>query len=276
MTLQLTCDSLHARLAPERGGGIAAFAAGETELMTPRGPDGLCEFPMGPWVNRIADGAVHWNNETIWLPRTAPEHAHPIHGLGWRGRWEVVAHGERHAVLRFARAADAAWPWRGLEMVRTFELTGEALSVRFEVRHDDPRGMPVALGLHPYFPVRDALVKLEAEGYWRTINDIPNERTRIPLLDALKHGAVMSAHRVDNCLDGWTGRAEIVWAEHRLTIETDPPQRFVQLYAPRGRDYFCLEPQNARPGGVSGEAGYVSLPPGETFGFTTRFAFARL
>lgn len=276
MTVRLKCDSLHALLAPDVAGGIAAFAAGGTMLMTPRGPGALCEFPMGPWVNRLSDGYVHWKGETIFVPRTAPEHAFPIHGIGWRGAWDVVAQSERHAVLRFAQKEPSAWPWTGLVMTRTFELTGDALSVRFEVTHDDPRGMPAALGLHPYFPVRDALVKLTADGYWRTSKDIPSTRTRIPLNDALAHGAVMSAHRVDNCLDGWTGRAEIIWPEHRLTIDTDPPQRFVQLYAPKGRDYFCLEPQSARSGGMTEEAGYVTLPPGETFAFTTRFTYAKL
>jgi aldose 1-epimerase len=277
MVVRLKCDSLHALLAPETGGGIAAFGDGETMLMAPRGPDALCEFPMGPWVNRLADSHVHWKGEMNFVPRTAPEHAYPIHGTGWRGAWDVVAHGERQAVLRFDSGLKTAWPWQGVVMTRTFDLTDDALTVRFEITHDDPRGMPAALGLHPYFPVRDALVRLNARGYWRTINDIPSERADIPLLGALRQGAVMSAHRVDNCLDGWDGRAEIIWPQHKLTIDTDPPQRFVQLYAPNGRDYFCLEPQSAMPGGIGrDDGGYVTLGRGETFAFETRFVFARL
>jgi len=274
MILRLKCDSLHVDLAPKTGGGIAAFAHGDIALMTPAGPNGLCEFPMGPYVNRIADGSVHWHGETIWLPRNTREHAHPIHGVGWQAAWEVVAQSERHAVLRLAREVDIQWPWAGLVMTRRFDLTPDALSVRFEVTHDDARDMPVALGLHPYFPVRDALVRLNATGYWRTINDIPTERVEIPLLGALKHGAVASAHKVDNCLDGWDGRAQIVWPTHALTIETNPSQLFVQLYAPRGRNYFCLEPQSAMPGGVWRD-GYATLARGETFGFTTIFALSR-
>ncbi|MDZ4778088.1 MAG: hypothetical protein SGJ23_15005 [Alphaproteobacteria bacterium] len=277
MIIRLTCDSLVADLAPLLGGAIAAFRDGETMLMTPAGPNGVCEFPMGPWVNRLAGGSLHWGNETAWIPRNTAEHEFPIHGVGWRAPWDVVAQSERHAVLRLARDADAHWPWAGLVMTRTFTLSPGVLEVRFEATHDDPRPMPVALGLHPYFPVRDALVKMNVEGYWRTINDVPNMRAEIPLLGALREGAVMSAHKIDNGLDGWDGRAEIVWPEHRLTIETDPPQRFVQLYMPRGRGYFCLEPQSAMPGGSSHEAGpYAIIARGETFGFTTRIAFSRM
>lgn len=276
MTVRLTCDSLVAELAPALGGGIAAFRDGETMLMTPAGPGGVCEFPMGPWVNRIADGSLRWGGERISIPRNAPDHAHPIHGVGWRAPWSVVAQGERSAVLRMTREADGLWPWAGLAMTRTFTLTPGVLEVRFEATHDDPRPMPVALGLHPYFPVRDALVRMHVEGCWRTIDDIPNMRARIPLIGALRHGAVMSAHKVDNAFDGWDGRAEIIWPLHALAIETDPPQRIVQLYMPRGRGYFCLEPQTAMSGGASHEAGpYAIIARGETFAFTTRFVFSR-
>lgn len=277
MIIRLTCDSLVAHLAPLHGGGIAAFRDGETTLMTPQGPGGVCEFPMGPWVNRLAGGTLYWGGERIFIPRNAREHADPIHGVGWRAPWEIVAQSERHAVLRLSREADPHWPWAGLVMTRTFTLSPGVLEVRFEATHDDPRSMPAALGLHPYFPVRDALVKMNVEGYWRTINDIPSERAEIPLLGALREGAVMSAHKVDNGLDGWDGRAEIIWPEHKLTIETDPPQRFAQLYMPPGRGYFCLEPQSAMPGGIEHPAGpYAAIERGETFGFTTRFAFSRM
>ncbi|MBL8557891.1 MAG: hypothetical protein JNM47_04175 [Hyphomonadaceae bacterium] len=276
MILRLTCDSLVADLAPALGGGIAAFRDGETMLMTPAGPGGVCEFPMGPWVNRIADGSLRWGSERTFLPRNAPEHAHPIHGVGWREAWSVVAQSERHAVLRLTRAADALWPWDGLTLTRTFTLSPGVLELTFEATHGDARPMPVALGLHPYFPVRDALVRMNVDGYWRTINDIPNMRAGVPLIGALRHGAVMSAHKVDNALDGWDGRAQIIWPEHELTIDTDPPQRIVQLYMPQGRGYFCLEPQTAMSGGASHEAGpYAIIARGETFGFTTRFAFSR-
>lgn len=276
MIIRLTCDSLVADLAPLHGGGIAAFRDGETELMTPQGPDGLCEFPMGPWVNRLAGGSLYWGSERIFIPRNTAEHADPIHGVGWRAPWEVVAKSERQAVLRLKRDADLHWPWDGLVMTRIFTLSPGALEVKFEATHDDTRPMPVALGLHPYFPVRDALVKMHVEGYWRTINDIPNMRAVIPLIGALRQGAVMSAHKIDNGLDGWDGRAEIIWPEHRLTIETDPPQHFAQLYMPRGRGFFCLEPQSAMPGGIEHPAGpYARIARGETFGFTTRFAFSR-
>jgi aldose 1-epimerase len=271
MIVRLKCDSLHVVVAPEFGGGIAAFMRGETNLMAPSGPNGLCEFPMGPYVNRLADGVFYWQGETIRLPHNLPEHAHPIHGVGWLAPWELISHDEASAVLRLKHDG-ARWPWRGLEMTRKFSLTPDTLAVRFEAMHDDVRPMPVALGLHPYFPVRDALVRLKATGYWRTVNDIPDVRESPPVLDALAHGAVASAHVLDNCFDGWDGRAEIIWPTHSLTIETDPPQRFVQIYTPEAQDYFCLEPQSAMPDGIDrAEGGYVTLERGDIFSFTTRF-----
>jgi aldose 1-epimerase len=272
MILRLKCDSLHVDLAPQTGGGIAAFMHGETNLMTPAGPQGLCEFPMGPYVNRIADGVFHWRGETIRLPRNTREHAHPIHGVGWLAPWEVVSHDERVAVLRLAHEAQADWPWPGLVLTRIFSLTSNALKVRTEATHTDPRPMPVALGSHPYFPVRDALVRLNSSGLWRTIDDIPKVREPAPILEALRHGAMIGAHVLDNCLDGWDGRAEIIWPTHTLTVETDPPQAFAQVYAPTGRDFFCLEPQSAMPDGIGREGGgYTALNRGDVFGFTASF-----
>jgi aldose 1-epimerase len=272
MMVHLKCDSLHVDLAPDSGGGIATFTRGETNLMAPAGPNGLCEFPMGPYVNRLADGVFHWQGETIRLPRNLPEHAHPIHGVGWLAPWEIISHDEQNAVLRLRHDANMHWPWRGLVMTRTFSLTPETLVVRFEAMHEDPRPMPVALGLHPYFPVRDALVRLTATGCWRTANDIPDAREASPVLNALRHGVLASSHVLDNCLDGWDGRADVIWPRHALTIETAPPQRFVQIYAPEGQNYFCLEPQSAMPDGIGRtEGGYMTLERDDVFSFTTRF-----
>jgi galactose mutarotase-like enzyme len=50
----------------------------------------------------------------------------------------------------------------------------------------------------------------------------------------------------------------------------------VQLYAPPGRDFFCLEPQSAMPDGIGRDGGgYVRLHRGETLAFTTRFVVTR-
>lgn len=273
MIVRLKCDSLHVALAPDSGGGIAAFTRGETNLMTPAGPNGLCEFPMGPYVNRLAHGVFHWQGETIRLPRDLPEHTHPIHGVGWLAPWDVISQDAHGVALRLKHDPNMHWPWRGLAMTRTFSLTPEALIVRFEAMHEDPRPMPVALGLHPYFPVQDALVRLAATGFWRTIDDIPDAREASLVLDALRSGVAVGSHVLDNCLDGWDGRANIIWPTHALTIETDPPQRFVQLYSPPGEDYFCLEPQSAMPDGIGrADGGYVALERGDVFGFTTRFS----
>ncbi|MDX2235853.1 MAG: aldose 1-epimerase [Hyphomonadaceae bacterium] len=276
MRVSLKRDSLEAILAPDVGGAVAAFRVDGRPVFHPDalrawGAPGLGEFPMGPYVNRIAGGRFRWRNEAIALPRNAPDHPHPLHGVGWQAAWACTVMDQNAARMTMHSPACAAWPW-AVTMTRTFILHPDALQIDFALTNDDARPMPAAIGLHPYFPAAGAVLRLHAQALWETTPDgIPTHSSHPPVLDKLRGGSAVETLSLDHCLAGWDGAAEIEWPDLRLRIETVPSQRFVQVYAPPGADFFCVEPQTSAPDAVNrGDA--FELAAGETLAFTTRFA----
>ena len=280
MRVRLKRDSLEAHIAPDVGGGVAAFRCGGRDMFRAAHDDvtdplAMAEFPMAPYVNRIAQGRFRWRNGPIAAPRNFGDHPHPLHGVGWRRAWACERLSASSARLRLVHEAAAAWPWR-VSMERTIALTPTGLEIAFSLTNNDERPMPAAMGLHPYFPAAGAIVRLNATAQVLTADDgIPLRVERTASIDALAVGVGVCDLALDHCFTGWDGRAQIVWPTHALHMETDPPQRFVQLYTPAGANYFCLEPQSATPDAMNREnSGVVELAPGETLAFTTRFMMA--
>ena len=67
---------------------------------------------------------------------------------------------------------------------------------------------------------------------------------------------------LDNCFDGWDGRAAITWPKRRLqlALEASQPFRHLVIYVPPGRDFFCVEPVSH----ANGLVGLRPLGPGAT------------
>ncbi len=280
MRVRLKRDSLEADIAPRVGGAIAAFRRDGRDILraAPENADDpttMAEFPMGPYVNRITLGHVRWHGETFLLPLNFGDHPHPLHGIGWRSAWSCERL-NRHAVrLRLARDADSSWPWR-LTMERVIALSDSGLEIAFTLTNEDVRSMPASIGSHPFFPAPGAVVTLKTAAKVLTTDDgAPVRTAHTPAVDALAAGARAEDLALDHCFTGWDGRADIAWPTHTLHIETDPPQRFVQVFAPPGAGFFCVEPQSAAPDAVNREgSGVATLQPGEALTFTTRFVVA--
>lgn len=272
--MRLKRDSLEADLAPAVGGAIAAFRVGGRPIFREPAPDArdvteLGEFPMAPYVNRVARGRFRWRNEDIALPRNRADQAHPLHGIGWLREWSCERLSAHAARMTLSAAPSADWPW-AVKMERTVTLVERCLEVAISLTNDDARPMPASIGLHPYLYAAGARVRLACEAMWLTADDIPSARQRTPVVDALAVGAAVKDLDIDNCFAGWDGVAEIDWPDLTLRIETDPPQRFVQIYHPRRGDFFCLEPQSAMPDAVN-QGGGMELAPGGTLAFRARF-----
>lgn len=277
MRVRLKRDSLEADIAPETGGGIAAFRAGGRDIFRcdgnePSEAGDLGAFPMAPYVNRIARGTFLWRNETIVLPRNFGDHPHPLHGVGWRAAWTCERRGADAARLSLSHKADASWPW-DVAMTQDIALTADGLVIALSLTNADVRPMPASIGLHPFFPAPGAVLRLSADAQVITTPDgIPTGLAQTADVEALADGVRVETLALDHCLVGWDGCADIIWPDRRVRIETDPPQSFVQVFTPPGADFFCVEPQSAMPDAVNrSRSGAVTLAAGEAMSFETRF-----
>lgn len=258
------------------GGGIAAFKWRGIDIFRPysggNSPLDLACFPMVPFCNRIADGNIAFDGQKRALP-TAPEgieNVHALHGTGWISPWAVREASDTHVVLTL-RQDGTLWPW-AFDAEQRLRLSDDGYSHALAVTNKGTSAMPAGLGLHPYFPRDDAVLDLEAKGYWKTgANRLPEDYRELKQTPGW-----FADEGFDDCFANAGGALSIDWPTHRLTIHTSPNLKFTHVYTPPREDFFCVEPVSHIPDAVNSEldhaaTGLVMLEPGETFEIECRF-----
>ena len=274
------------RLAPEAGGGIAAFRWQGADVMRPAGetalanldPLGLASFPLVPWSNRIAHGRFTWEGRDVRLPCNFGDHPHVIHGHGWQRPWSVEAHDGSSATLAYEYAA-AEWPW-SYRAEQRFEVAHDGFDVRLTVTNRGDRPMPAGLGHHPYY-IKTPGMRLEArlEGWWRTDEFVmPTgyvEERRDDWSDKL-HAATTT----DNVFAEWDRKARILWPERGivLTMTASEPARWMVVYSPPDQPIACIEgvTHPTDPFNDPAHTGLAIVAPGASFALDTSFRVAAL
>ncbi len=240
-------------VAPSPGGAIRELTWHGKDVLRPAGatddPFAAACFPMVPFVNRIARGEFSFAGRTVRLQPNWSEDPHPIHGQGWRATWQVKAATHTSATLRFEGGGDE-WPWRyGCE--QRFRLLPDELSVEIEIENLSDAPMPAMLGLHPYFP-QGAEARLHARlpRVWMTdAAALPVKEAQTPADWRFEPRRAMQALPLDHCFCGWDGHASIEWPDRAVSLRARDCS-FLHVYAPAGRDFFCLEPQTGAAGAL--------------------------
>jgi aldose 1-epimerase len=228
-------------------------------------------FAMVPFVNRVANGRFAFDGHQVQLHRNWSQDPHPIHGQGWRAPWAVRAAARSSATLQFEGGGNE-WPWR-YSCEQSFELTANGLTIELSVRNLAQSAMPAMLGLHPYFPdARHARMETQLSGVWLTDSaTLPVEEAEIPAQWRFEPARDIQAAVLDHGFAGWSGIAQLRWPDHSVTVRASNC-RFLHVYAPAGRDFFCVEPQTAAPGVLGRDAREVSsIAPGERLAMRVHF-----
>jgi aldose 1-epimerase len=262
--LELSAHGFDLSIAPLAGGGIARLDWHGKPILRPavagavaaRDPLGLSSFPMTPYASRIVGGTFNWGEVSTDIPPNMAGGAHPLHGIGWRTPWSVVAEDETSIEIALIHPGDANWPW-AFESRQRFNLCEGHVELTLSVTSRDSRPFPSSLGPHPYFLSGGAEIQLCAAQLWEISGEaLPSHLARPPVVDQLTEGVDATSLDLDHCFEGWNGRARIKWAEHGVEVgasilvdDTALPCTRLQLYTPPGTGFFCLEPVTAR--GVS-------------------------
>jgi aldose 1-epimerase len=228
-------------------------------------------FPMVPYVNRVAHGRFTFDGRPVQIARNWSQDPHPLHGQGWRAPWTVTAASKANATVGFEGGADE-WPWR-YTCEQRFQLLQDTLSVELSVRNLSDTRMPVMLGLHPYFPgAQRAQLRAQLPKIWLTDGEaLPTREIQTPSDWNFEPGRPVSAVALDHGFTGWNGVAFLRWPEYTVTVGA-PDCKFLHIYSPTGRDFFCLEPQTAPPGALSRDPTEASiLVPGGRLAMRVHF-----
>jgi aldose 1-epimerase len=265
-------------LDPRRGGVIRELMWRDGDILRPTpaaagdDPFDTACFAMVPFVNRVADGRFTFDAHAVQLARNWSEDPHPIHGQGWRSSWEVIAAARSSVTLKLEGGADE-WPWR-YSTEQSFELLANGLSLELSIRNLSRTPMPAMLGLHPYFPdATHARMEAQLPRVWLTDSaTLPVEETKTPTNWNFEPARAIQAMPLDHAFSGWNGVAQLRWPDHTVTVSS-PDCKFLHVYAPAGRDFFCVEPQSAAPGALGRnprEAAVVA--PGERVSVHVQFS----
>jgi aldose 1-epimerase len=285
--VELRDGDLTCVVSPACGGGIARFDltrdGASWPLLRPeppgnRDPLDLGCFPLLPFANRVAGGRFTFGGETVTLPLNLPPHPHAMHGHGWQAAWSVIERTSSAAVLRYLHPADA-WPFPYAAELR-YSLIDGALDISIALANQGSRTMPAGIGLHPFFPKPPGTVLTTGvAGVWT--NDgtgLPAERMPLPDGWNFPAGVQMDQTVLDNGFDGWNGKAFLDWPDRGfgLSVEAGPPFDHLQIYAPFGRDFLCIEPISHMTDALNRAArnepgtGLLSLAPGGILSGTVR------
>jgi aldose 1-epimerase len=272
--LSLKTGRLAAELAPAAGGSLARLTVDgvdvlrrmtEADIASGKG-NNAAAYPLVPYSNRIKDGQLVFEGEAFHLKRNWPGVNHPMHGDGWAHGWQIDDSDARSAEISYLHeraGSDGGWPFR-YRARQSYRLEDDRLTVRMALENLEDRPVPAGIGLHPFF-MRDADTELacRSKAVWMAdAGVLPIKRVVVPPQWDFSASRKLDGVVLDNCFDGWDGRATITWPKRRLrlALEASQPFRHLVIYVPPGRDFFCVEPVSH----ANGLVGLSPLVPGAT------------
>jgi aldose 1-epimerase len=269
--LTLQSDDASVVLAPEQGGAILGWTHGRVALLrhaassavVPGDTREMGAFPLVPYSNRIARGAFNFGGRHYQLALNFGDHPNSIHGVGWQRAWRTASIARDAATVTLDHAPDVNWPF-AFTAAQTYHLMPNALRVTLSLTNRHTAPAPAGLGLHPYFPRGDATLRFHADAVWRNgPTQLPSERTMVPQDWDHTEGRRVGIPPLDNCFEGWDGRATLSWANRQITLEASDIFRHVIVYTPPSAPFFCVEPVSHMNDAIN-HGGMQVLEPGET------------
>jgi aldose 1-epimerase len=231
---------------------------------------------LHPWANRLAGYRYRAAGKEVTLDPSSPllhfdENGLPIHGVPWPLlSWEVIEVRQNRLAARLEWSRQellSVFPFRHrLEM--TASLAPNALTFETMLVAGGESAVPVSFGFHPYLRLPGlprANWRLRAPAMQKLVLD----GKRIPAGKEEPFGALDTPLGDLDLDDGFALSGEnqtfsIAGAGRLITAEWLEGYRYVQIYAPRDKDYAALEPMTAPANALVSGQGLGLVEPGKT------------
>jgi aldose 1-epimerase len=270
--IAIKSSHLRVHIRPDLGGCIEGMWLGEIPVLRSNAANSVknvrlsASYPLIPFSNRLAHARLVWNGTSHPLVKNMASGEHSIHGVGLLHAWEVLEERDDFCMLSLEHAADGAWPF-AFDASQTFRLHGNALEMTMSITNQSPLPAPVGLGWHPYFVKRaESHLHFEATGMWKMGAD------QLPTDLELSGGLNQACNSlvVDNCFEGWAGKAML--RDEVMEIQLESDMRRLVVFTNGDKDFVAIEPvshvNNAMNVGnpkESADRGVVILEPGQSW-----------
>lgn len=278
----------HAAVVVEVGGGLRAYAAGESIVDgygTDELPEGSAGQVLAPWPNRIRDGRYTFDGTEYQLPLTEPVRHNAIHGLVNWVRWSLVEAAGSSVTLAYAPPPTPGYPWP-IQLRTTWSVAADGLSARHEATNLGDAPAPFGFGAHPYLhlpgvPVDDLLLQVPArnlllvDGRLLPIGAVKVAGTEYDFSAPRRIGATVLDSAFGGVCAGPDGRSAVtlstVDGDKSVSVWADGSFRWWQVFtgdtlsAPRTRRSVAIEPMTCPPDAFRSGRDIVVLRPGDTW-----------
>lgn len=203
-------------------------------------------FPMLPYCGRIRGGAFAYWGILRKVPKNQNGITDPIHGDGWKSVWQISKKTNDSLTLVMNHdKKDFGFPF-SYSAELTYQIFGGNLTIHMTVKNPTPLPMPCGLGVHPFFiKDKDVCLNFKSQVVWSNESDpIFDEPYATPTAWNFNGGKPLNNAVFDTCFGGFEEQAQIIYPMKDITIDITTTDIFhhVVLYAPKNKDFFCLEP----------------------------------
>jgi galactose mutarotase-like enzyme len=260
------------KVVPERGGIITGFGVKGEEMLflnkeTLENPEKNIRggIPiLFPISGQLENGEYEWNG-TVYQMKN--------HGVARNLPWEVIetiADASQASIsLSLKSNADTkkAFPF-AFELIFTYVLTAEGLTIKQQYRNNSDAPMPIYAGFHPYFKTnsKNLLYQTDATSYVdyndmerKEINgslDLTDKKESFILMDAVKREISF----------------ELPDRKKNITLTYGDEFKYVVIWQENNQEFVCVEPWMAMTNELNRKEELVMIQPGETLTTTMGIA----
>lgn len=232
-------------------------------------------FVMAPWCNRIPGQITAPDASVHPIAPMDPAFAVPIHGSALRAAFAVTALTTRAVTLAARVPGPAPFDYRA-EV--TYVLDGAALRVDLALTHLGTRPLGYGMGLHPWLPRAGEVRIMARAATYQTVDAAMLPTGTAPVSERpewdFNQPRALPPDLIDTAFGGWDGLTRITSDDGALTVRTDPPLGYYQVYAPdAAAAFYCFEPVShpVNAHNMPGQPGLWTLTTGQTAHLQTTF-----
>ncbi len=282
--LILKNEKLSLGILPNCGGSLSFLKYKGKDILRPCDPNeneanNSSLFPMIPYTSFISDGHFPYFGITRTVPTNSSISKYPMHGDVWRSKLKVIKQSESSVELQLVHKKLEGFPYDYTTYV-IYTLKENDLLITLKLQNDTPLPMPYGLGIHPFFKLdKSTMIQYNAQNIWfRGGDPILGHPYAIPPALDFSNARTIPHETIDISVDNWDSKATVFYENCTVKIQADETFTHLILHAPRGKDFFCLEPVSHTPDafnlaaqGVVG-TGIQSLGPKEKVSNTIIFS----